>query len=145
MNPCCQMNSVSKAFLPITLRAILRTVSGDPPCTMPVIRASVSTSTTILLCGKACRPRAGRMSPDDFHGRLAQPQLQPLRPHRHIAFGYATRCGCRPLKRGVPVGCAHHYLGAIPALQQCGALIMVAMGMADDHILNVAGIEAKLG
>ena len=42
--------------LPMTLRATLRTVSGDPPCPTPVIPASVSTRTTMLLCGKACGP-----------------------------------------------------------------------------------------
>jgi hypothetical protein len=52
----CQIISVSNAFLPMTLRATLRTVSGDPPCPTPVMPASVSTSTTMLLCGKACGP-----------------------------------------------------------------------------------------
>ena len=56
MNAACQISSVSKAFLPMTLRATLRTVSGDPPCPTPVMPASVSTSTTMLLCGNACAP-----------------------------------------------------------------------------------------
>ena len=56
MKTACQIISVSKAFLPMTLRATLRTVSGDPPWPMPVIPASVSTSTTMLLCGNACGP-----------------------------------------------------------------------------------------
>jgi hypothetical protein len=30
-------------------------------------------------------------------------------------------------------------------LQQRGALIMIAVGMADDHIFNVAGVEAEFG
>src|SRR6186997_2034552 len=56
MNADCQIISVSKAFLPMTLRDTLRTVSGDPPCPTPVMPASVSTSTTMLLCGNACAP-----------------------------------------------------------------------------------------
>jgi hypothetical protein len=31
MNAACQIISVSNAFLPMTLLATLRTVSGDPP------------------------------------------------------------------------------------------------------------------
>jgi DNA-binding MarR family transcriptional regulator len=34
-------------------RATLRMVSGEPPCPIPVMPASVSTSTTMLLCGNA--------------------------------------------------------------------------------------------
>src|ERR671912_2452652 len=56
MNAACQIISVSNAFLPMTLRDTLRTVSGDPPCPTPVMPASVSTSTTMLLCGSACAP-----------------------------------------------------------------------------------------
>src|SRR5688572_10554622 len=56
MNAACQIISVSNAFLPMTLRDTLRTVSGDPPCPTPVMPASVSTSTTMLLCGNACGP-----------------------------------------------------------------------------------------
>jgi hypothetical protein len=56
MNAACQIISVSNALRPITLRATLRTVSGDPPWPIPVMPASVSTSTTMLLCGNACGP-----------------------------------------------------------------------------------------
>ena len=56
MNTACQIISVSNAFLPMTLCETLRTVSGEPPCPMPVIPASVSTRTTMLLCGNACAP-----------------------------------------------------------------------------------------
>jgi hypothetical protein len=31
MNTACQIISLSNAFFPMTLRATLRTVSGDPP------------------------------------------------------------------------------------------------------------------
>ena len=58
MNAACQMSSVSNAFLPMTLRATLRTVSGEPPWPMPVMPAAVSTRTTMLLCGNACGPLA---------------------------------------------------------------------------------------
>ena len=54
-----------------------------------------------------------------------------------------TGCIRGPLKRGVPVWRAHHHPGTVAALQQRGALIMIAMGMADDHIFNVTGICAK--
>src|SRR5438128_11937502 len=49
MYMCCQINSVSNAFLPITLGARLATRSGDPPSPIPVMPASVSTRMTMLL------------------------------------------------------------------------------------------------
>src|SRR4051812_19585410 len=56
MNAACQIISVSNALRPMTLRATLRTVSGEPPWPTPVMPASVSTSTTMLLWGSACAP-----------------------------------------------------------------------------------------
>jgi hypothetical protein len=56
MNAACQIISVSNGFLPMTLLATFRTVSGDPPGPIPVIPASVSTRTTMLRCGNAGGP-----------------------------------------------------------------------------------------
>src|SRR6266480_2702391 len=49
MYMCCQINSVSNAFLPITLGARLATRSGDPPSPTPMMPASVSTRMIMLL------------------------------------------------------------------------------------------------
>jgi hypothetical protein len=49
MNAPCQIISVWKAFLPMMLLATLRTVSGDPPCPIPAIPASVSTDDHVAL------------------------------------------------------------------------------------------------
>ena len=46
---CCQINSVSNAFRPMTLGARLATRSGDPPSPTPVMPASVSTRMIMLL------------------------------------------------------------------------------------------------
>ena len=58
---------------------------------------------------------------------------------------HAARRGRRTLERGVPVGRAHHDLRAVALLQLRRALVVVAMRVADDHVLDVARIQAELG
>jgi hypothetical protein len=65
----------------------------------------------------------------------------PLRPHRDIALGHAAGRSRRTLHRGVPVWRAHHHLCAVALLQLSGALIVIAMRVADDHVFNVGGFK----
>ena len=82
---------------------------------------------------------------DDVHCGLAESEFHRFGSYSDIAFRYAPCCSRRPLKRGLPVWRAHHNLRTIPALQQCGTLVVIAVGMADDHVFNVTRIEAKFG
>ena len=96
--------------------------------------------------GQGAERVAGRE--DDVHRGVAQGHLGAFRSHRNVARparGHAARHIGRAFQGGVPVGAAHHHLGAELALQGGDALVMVAMGMAEDDVFDVLGIELQLG
>jgi hypothetical protein len=49
------------------------------------------------------------------------------------------------LQRGIPIRCAHDDLGPIFRLQFRRTLIVIAMRMADDDVLEVVRVQAELG
>ena len=91
------------------------------------------------------RPRrvAGRR--DNLHGRVAEGELHALGADDHVARRHAACRGRRPPQRRLPIGRTHDDLGAEALLQFRGALIVVAVRVADDHVLEVARIETERG
>ena len=67
----------------------------------------------------------------------------PSGPTEMSRFGTPPGGGRRTLQRGVPVGRAHHHLGAVALLQLRGALVVIAVRVADDHVLDVVRIQAR--
>ena len=59
-------------------------------------------------------------------------------------FGTPPAAVGGPLDRRVPVRPTHHDLRAVALLQLGGALIVIAVRVADDHVLDVVRIQAQL-
>ena len=68
----------------------------------------------------------------------------PSGPTDDIALRHATGGGGGPLQRGLPVRGAHHDFGAVAPLQFRRALIVIAVRVADDDVLDVARVEPQL-
>ena len=79
-----------------------------------------------------------------FDGRVAERQFVAFRPHCDVLRRHAAGGGRGTLECRLPVGRAHHDLRAEALLQLRRALVVVAVRVADDHVLDVARIETEL-
>ena len=84
-------------------------------------------------------PRRG----DDVDRRVAKRDLRAFGSDDDVALGHAARSRGGTRERRFPICRAHHDLCAIPALEQRGALIVITVRVADQHVLDLARIETE--
>ena len=70
-------------------------------------------------------------------------EFHALGSHGDVALRHAAHGIGRALQRRVPVQRAHDDFRAVPALQERGALVVIAVRVADEHVLDVVRIEAE--
>ena len=84
------------------------------------------------------RQRAGRVARRGITATVVSPSVILVPSVRRRCRASARRRASRrvALQRRVPIRRAHHDLGAVPALEQRRALIVIAVRVADQHVFD---------